>query len=198
MPILAIIITSLVSILVAGAIVLLHFFPRAPRQQHAHYDFALVLGCPCLPDGSLSRMQRRRMDHALWLYEQNACSLLIVSGGSVKNEHGEAAAMLAYARRQHAIHAEAETRATNTYENFVYARALWEKHHCHSAIIVTSPFHARRANYFAKRYFSDYCISTYAQHDRLRNWPIEWYCMCKCLWIEWKIHRQNKTGKQKR
>ncbi|MFR9257071.1 MAG: hypothetical protein ACLVJ6_17125 [Merdibacter sp.] len=107
--VLAIIITSLVSIR-RRAIVLLHFFPERPDSS-SHYDFALVLGCPCLSDGSLSRMQGQRMDHALWLYEQ-CLFLLIVSGGRKKRTRKPMPC--SPMPGQHAIHAEAETRATNT------------------------------------------------------------------------------------
>lgn len=193
MLIISIILVSLGGCILFTAGILLHFFPKPPRPKHDHYDFALVLGCPCQEDGSLTLMQKRRMDHALHLYEQKTYSLLIVSGGSVKNAHNEATTMLAYAQAHADIASEAETKATNTYENFVRSRPLWQRHHCRSAIIITSPFHARRANYFARRYFSDYGISTYPQRDRLRNWPIEWYCMCKCLWTEYKIRKGRLT-----
>lgn len=187
-----IVLISMVMIVCIGIGILLYFFPKPPKRQKKGYDFALVLGCPCKEDGSLSRMQQRRMKHALTLYQQQAYRLLIVSGSSVKNEHNEAAAMLSYALQQQEIPHEAETKARNTFENFVYAKPLWEQHHCQTAIIITSPFHARRANYFAKRYFSDYCVSVYSEHDKLKHWPIEWFCMYKCLWCEIKIKRNNR------
>lgn len=185
---------SLCVLCVLALSVLFSFFPKPPKQTHRHYDAALVLGCPCQKDGTLSRLQKRRMDHALALHEAGAYTLLCVSGGSVKNEYGEAMHMLAYALQQRDIPHIVETKARNTYENFVYASALLKERGVHSLIVITSPFHARRANYFAKRYFSDYCVSTYRAHDRLRNYPIECYCMCKCLWIEWKLHRAAKRA----
>lgn len=170
-------------------LMLLHYFPSPPKKEEKCYDMALVLGCPCQDDGTLSWMQKRRIDHAIKLYKQGAYHLLIISGGTVKNNFNEAKAMQAYARSHILVPCEIETKAANTYENFLLSRSLWKKHHCHSAIIITSPFHARRANYFAKRYFHDYCISCYSQHDRWRHWPQEWFCMVKCLWIEHQIKK---------
>ena len=183
---------SLLIILFLLILPLFIFFPKPPKRKDQTYDLALVLGCPCKDDGALSRMQKRRSDHALWLYRQHAYRLLIISGSCVKNEYNEAEPMMAHVLAQEDIPHECETRARNTYENFTCAKPLWEKHHCRSAIIITSPFHARRANYFAKRYFDDYCVSVYREKDKLKHWPQEWFCMYKCLWTElklkWKKH----------
>ena len=192
-----IVIISIVFIAAIAIGVLLYFFPRAPKRKPQQYDCAIVLGCPCKEDGTLSRMQKRRMQHALDLYEQNAYRVLIVSGSCVRNSYNEATAMLAFALQHQAIPHEAETKARNTYENFVYSKPLWEHHHCQSAIIITSPFHARRANYFAKRYFREYCVSVYQERDKWKHWPQEWFCMYKCLWFEAKLKRKNKTVKDK-
>ena len=183
---------SLLIILFLLILPLFIFFPKPPKRKDQTYDLALVLGCPCKDDGALSRMQKRRSDHALWLYRQHAYRLLIISGSCVKNKYNEAEHLMAHVLAQEDIPHECETKARNTYENFACAKPLWEKHHCRSAIIITSPFHARRANYFAKRYFDDYCVSVYREKDKLKHWPQEWFCMYKCLWTElklkWKKH----------
>ena len=189
------IIISLLILSVFFAGILLYFFPKPPvRITGRRYDAAIVLGCPCQNDGSLSPMQQRRMNKAIDLYKQQAYHLLIVSGGCVINQYGEAAQMCAYAQQQTDVPFIVEDQARNTYENFVYSADICRQKKCESIIIVTSPFHMRRANYFAKRYFHDYCICTYREHDRAKNWPIEWYCMCKCLWIEAKLKRKKKKS----
>ena len=75
-----ILIISLLILLILLTLPLFIFFPKPPARKEQTYDLALVLGCPCKEDGSLSRMQKRRSDHALRLYRQHAYRLLIISG----------------------------------------------------------------------------------------------------------------------
>ena len=91
-----ILIISLLILLILLTLPLFIFFPKPPARKEQTYDLALVLGCPCKEDGSLSRMQKRRSDHALRLYRQHAYRLLIISGSCVKNEYNEAEHMMAY------------------------------------------------------------------------------------------------------
>ena len=109
---------SLLIILFLLILPLFIFFPKPPKRKDQTYDLALVLGCPCKDDGALSRMQKRRSDHALWLYRQHAYRLLIISGSCVKNKYNEAEHMMAHVLAQEDIPHECETRARNTYENF--------------------------------------------------------------------------------
>lgn len=170
------------------------FFPKPPkRNPSVYYDAALVLGCPCQDDGTLSRMQKRRMAHALHLYEQGCYKQLIISGGSVRNAYNEATRMASYIPAASSIPCFLETQAASTFQNFALSQAIWKKQHCQSMIVITSPFHARRANYFAKRYFRVYCVSTYPEKDRLRHTFIEWFSMGKCLWYEHKLRKANKA-----
>lgn len=59
------IIISLLILSVFFAGILLYFFPKPPvRITGRRYDAAIVLGCPCQNDGSLSPMQQRRMNQS--------------------------------------------------------------------------------------------------------------------------------------
>lgn len=70
--------------------------PSKPKDT-SFYDVIIVLGCPCKADGSISVMQRERMDKAISLYTQKKALYLIVSGGSIHNNHNEALCMKKYA-----------------------------------------------------------------------------------------------------
>ena len=127
------IIISLLILSVFFAGILLYFFPKPPvRITGRRYDAAIVLGCPCQNDGSLSPMQQRRMNKAIDLYKQQAYHLLIVSGGCVKNQYGEAAQMCAYAQQQTDVPFIVEDQARNTYENFVYSADICRQKKCES------------------------------------------------------------------
>ena len=88
----------LIVFLITANLILYHYFPKPKKPKAGRvYDAAIVLGSPAKEDGSLSRMQKTRMDAAIRLYKQHTVQRIIISGGSVRNDYAEAEIMAAYA-----------------------------------------------------------------------------------------------------
>ena len=153
---------TLVLLVVAANLILYHYFPAPPKPQSDRvYDVAIVLGSPTEENGSLSRVQKTRMDAAITLYKEKRVRCILISGGSVRNTYTEADIMAAYAIRCSIPSAALllERQAKNTYENLLYAKTLCDAHAWKHVIVVTSCFHVRRASYMVRKFFDDYGLS---------------------------------------
>ena len=91
---------TLVLLVVAANLILYHYFPAPPKPQSDRvYDVAIVLGSPAEEDGSLSRVQKTRMDAAITLYKEKRVRCILISGGSVRKTYTEEDIMAAYGIR---------------------------------------------------------------------------------------------------
>ncbi len=90
----------------------------------------------------------QRIKHGLWLYENGYVKKLIMTGGKSRN----APFSEAYVARRFALKKKIpaqdiliEEDSHNTYENLVNAKKLMDEHGLKSAIIVSDPYHMKRA-----------------------------------------------------
>ena len=125
--------------------------PYDERPQKA--DAAIVLGA-ALWNNSPSPALKERLQHAIYLYDEQLVDYIIASGGkgSSLQQFSEAEGMMEYLV-QHGIPQEKiilEQHATDTYENLLFSKAVLEKHQLESVIIVSHAYHAYRANSIAK------------------------------------------------
>ncbi|WP_010631724.1 YdcF family protein [Sporolactobacillus vineae] len=137
--------------------VVIAFAPGVFHQQAnigAFYDVIIILGCPATADGKPSATMRSRMAAALEAYQGKHAAELICSGGSAHNAYPEADVMagLAEASGVAAEHVHRETRSANTYENIANSVQMMKDNGWKSALIVTSPWHLRRAGCLAANY----------------------------------------------
>lgn len=91
--------------------------------------------------------QMARFQEGLTLYQQGLGQYLVFSGAAYDNGTSNADVMRALAV-QRGVPDRAileETQGEDTWGNAVYTRQVLEDHGLHSAILVTSPYHARRA-----------------------------------------------------
>jgi uncharacterized SAM-binding protein YcdF (DUF218 family) len=82
---------------------------------------------------------------AVRLYHGGYARYLVFSGHGGPGDSAESMAAVAV---DHGVPATAllrEDQATNTYENVLFVRGLLARHHVHRLILVTSPYHQRRA-----------------------------------------------------
>src|SRR5688572_16338100 len=114
-------------------------------------DVIIVLGGGVRRDGTLTVVSRARVEHALALYRIGVAPRLIMTGKCgffLKKPVTEAASMAGYAR-QHNIPADAiliEEHARHTLGNACLTREHFlAPNHWRRVHIVTSDFHARRA-----------------------------------------------------
>lgn len=119
--------------------------PLNPVPQR---EAAIVLGA-ALWNNKPSPGLRERLDQALKLYREGRVDKLIVSGGLDRNGSTltEAQGMRIYlvAKGVPQENIFLENRATSTYENLVYSRAVAKQRGINSYLIVTHEYHAARA-----------------------------------------------------
>ena len=126
-------------------------------------DVAIVLGGGVNPDCTLGESVQSRINIAIELYREGKIKKIMFSGGPQPNTANcvEAISMKRYARwfgkipRKDLI---LENLALNTYQNAFFGIDLLEKEGFQSAYVVTSKFHAKRANFIFKQYGIDYQI----------------------------------------
>lgn len=137
-------------LLAAGAAALrrlaLAYVPPAQRLRPAHV--IVVLGHPANADGSPSPAMQEQVALAAGLLRSGLAPALLVTGGAVHNEHVEAQVMAALAVRFGVLAAviAVETQARDTFENVRYCRQIMQARGWRDAIIVTTPYHVRRAS----------------------------------------------------
>lgn len=115
-------------------------------------DAVVVLGNrpPRKPDGSVADETGRRVRRGVELFEQRLAPRFVVTGGPAPGGGTEAQVMSAYAREL-GVPADAiteEGRSRDTAENAGFSHRLLcpdEQHCADDIIVVTSPYHLRRA-----------------------------------------------------
>lgn len=123
----------------------------AKRDETRPADAAIVLGAAAFGNRP-SPVLRERINHAIRLHEQGIVKMIIFTGGQgERSALSEAAVSARYALAngvpQEAILLEEASR--NTYENLTNAQKLAKEHHLTSFLIVSTPFHMRRAMWMA-------------------------------------------------
>lgn len=133
---------------------------KKPRKQ---YPFAILLGCPCRKDGSMSRSQveRCRLAMAAW----SSYRTLVITGGAVKTKWPEAQTMAAYIRTRCPIPVVIEDKSRTTWENLKNTREIIGDV---PVLLLTSSLHAPRAQAMARHFFSDVAVQTYRE-NRLKH-----------------------------
>lgn len=176
-------------------LVLYHYFPTPPKPVIGRaYDAAIVLGSPTKEDGSLSRVQKTRMDAAIMLYKEKLVNVILISGGSVRNAYTEADIMAAYARDCGIADTALvlERHARNTYENLLYAKAECDEHAWNRVIVVTSRFHVRRASYMVRKFFNDFAMQKTAEKESCKHYIAEYFRMWNSLRCEVMLYRKRR------
>ena len=138
----------------------LHYFPSIPKRKK-HYDYALLLGCPCFDDGSMRSSQIKRCKLAIKVYQEGYYDTLVIAGGAAKNQYVESIEMKKYIDQKADIPILCETNSTNTFDNFRLSKKIIQNK---SVLILTSGTHARRACAIAKQFYSCYGALWYREH----------------------------------
>ena len=115
-------------------------------------EVAIVLGA-ATESGEVSPVYRERINHGIWLYQNQYVDHLIFTGGVGEgNTLSDAFAAKEYAVEK-GIPAEViflEERSTITEENLKYAKEIMEENSWNTALIVSDPLHMKRAMLMAK------------------------------------------------
>lgn len=112
-----------------------------------NFDTILVLGYPCLANGTPSPEQRARVLQGVRQWRLNIAPRIIVSGTAAHNHWVEADCMARLAEQQGVPAADIieERQAHNTIQNVYYSVAIMQAHHWNSADVVSSWSHLPRA-----------------------------------------------------
>lgn len=123
-------------------------------------DAAIVLGAGA-DDGGVSPVFRERINHGIWLYQNEYVDKIILTGGYGEgNDHSDAYIAREYALTQGVPETDIllEEKSTITQENIENAKAIMYDNAYKTAILVSDPLHMKRAMLMAE----DYGITAYS------------------------------------
>lgn len=146
-------------------------YAYAQRDETRPADAAIVLGAAVFGTRP-SPVLRERLNHAIALYEAGTVQYLIFTGGQGDpDEATEADVAAAYALAQGVPLAAIlrETTSTNTLENLTNARQIAAANGLETFLIVSTPFHMKRAMAIA----ADLEMEAYSSPTRSIQW-ISW------------------------
>ena len=128
------------------------------KDQTRQADAAIVLGAAAYPHAP-SPVYKERLNHAVKLYNEGYVNYIILTGGYGKGNVKSDALIGAEYVIECGVPEEAillEERSTVTEENLRFAAEIMREHGLKNALIVSDPFHMRRAMTMAK----DACFSS--------------------------------------
>jgi len=117
------------------------------HQSFEKADVAIVLGAG-QTNGMVSNVFRERLNHSIQLYQSGQVNRIILTGGIGKNESvsdSEVALTYLLDKGIPRANVELETSSTMTYFNLVYAKKIMDLNQMQSALIVSDPYHMKRA-----------------------------------------------------
>lgn len=185
--------TLLILLLALPNILLFWIFSPPPKRQSSKcYDTCIILGCPARVDGTISRMQKSRMNKAIALYQDHKTKTLLISGAGVRNDFIEAEIMAAYAVKKGVKQTDLllEMDALNTFDNMRFAKRICDEHNFKDVLVVTSRFHLRRSSYFVRKFFSNYAMDAPDEKEHIKHYFAEYVRMWNSLRYECSINRK--------
>jgi len=109
-------------------------------------DVALVLGAG-IHEGELSPVFRERVNHGIYLVENNQADYLLLTGGFSEGEKiSDSRAAANYAQEMGVDSSKIllEEKSEFTYYNVVYAKEIMEANGLETALVVSDPLHIKR------------------------------------------------------
>jgi len=138
----------------------------AEQTPLPHYDAALVLGCPALPDGTPSPCERCRVKSAVRQYRRGIVGKIIFSGGAAHSPLVEADVMGALAERRGVPRERVlrERRALTTWQNVRFSLPLLRA--SDTVLVISTADHLPRARRIARFWGLDDARTRYFACDR--------------------------------
>lgn len=126
-------------------------YKRTANNNGRKRDVIILLGYPPKKDGTVSPILRERIKEAAKLYREGVAENIICTGAAVANSYVEADIM-AQALIESGIPESRiipERLARGTYENLVNSKKIMQDRKMNTAVIVSSPWHLRKASSYA-------------------------------------------------
>lgn len=151
------------------------------KMELVQADAAIVLGAAVFRDRP-SPVLRERIHHAVMLFEEGYVEQIIFTGGQGRTGNAAEAVIAAnYAQNlgvpENAILIEAASR--DTQENLAFAQSLATEHDLDSFLVVSTPFHMKRAIAIA----SDLGMDAQPSPTQTIQW-ISWYTKTRAFMQE--------------
>lgn len=142
-----------ISIIILNIFPLIFFKSPVTESKETKFDVIIVLGFPAAKDGKASPIMRERVIKAVELYKEGYSGNIICSGGGVNNNYVEANVMADFAESLGVPNdcLIKESKSLDTYENIRNSVNIMKNRKWSSAIVVTSPWHLRRTNYYLSK-----------------------------------------------
>lgn len=137
---------------------ILHF---SKKVQNIKTDAAVVLGA-AVWDNEPSPVFKERINHSIWLYENNYVDKIIFTGGKGKGDkyaESEVARDYAIKNNVNCDDIIIETKSKITEENLKYAYEIAIEEKLNTFTIVSDPLHMKRAILMAKNTGMEVCTS---------------------------------------
>ena len=138
-----------------------------------HFDTLIVLGTPCLTNGTSSPEQRERVLEGVREFRAGVAAHMIVTGGAAHNSFVEADCMKRLAVQQ-GVPPDAvieETQAKDTIQNIWFSKQIMDAHSWRSAEVVSSPSHLPRTALILEHYKGS---QSFAWKTHPSQWPREY------------------------
>jgi len=127
------------------------------EYSEAKSDVIIVLGTS-IKDGEPSTVFKERINHGIYLYNKGVAEKILFTGGLGKGQsQTESEVAKTYALKNGIPNAAiiTEEKSTSTYENFKESKHIMDSLGLKTALIVSDPFHIKRAMTFAEYYKID-------------------------------------------
>jgi uncharacterized SAM-binding protein YcdF (DUF218 family) len=158
-------------------------FIRVPFNPvgNQRFDVIIALGYPALEDGHPSPMLKQRVIAAIKLFKDHHADYIIFTGGAAHNRFVEAEVMVELARSLGVPTANIiqEGKAENTCQNAFNSVKIMQEKNWHSAVVVTSPNHLKRASYLFAHYPIHLAVSS-------SDYPAEMNLFERVLFKQWE------------
>ena len=155
-----------------GLVVAIDVYLYSQRTAAEPADAAIVLGAAVWREQP-SPVFRERINHAIDLYHSGQIRMIIFTGGVGERDdtaESEVARQYALARGVPAEAILIETHSTSTYQNLAYAREIAAENDLKTFLVVSTPYHMRRAIALAH----DLDMDAHPSPTRTIRW-ISWY-----------------------
>ena len=153
------------------ALIAIDVYQFSQRDEARPADAAIVLGAGVIR-GRPSPVLRERINHAIQLYEDGYVDYIIFTGGIGRRDtlsEAEVSRNYAVARGVPVEAILLDTTSTNTRENLGNAKLVAEEKQLDSFLIVSTPFHMKRAILIAE----EMELNAYTSPTRTIQW-INW------------------------
>jgi uncharacterized SAM-binding protein YcdF (DUF218 family) len=137
-------------------------------------DVIIVLGCNIVGSEGPSPCISARAEQAASLYKRGLAPWIITTGGPVQGSTTESE-VLAYVLESEGVPHDAivqEQRALNTIQNIAYSQEIMHERGWSTAILVTEPFHVKRAALIAHDDGMTVYPSPAVNSINWQSWPV--------------------------